>query len=142
MDYRQRTVGLGADHFALDAHLREVARLLVRALGDRHTLQAHVEAGVVHHGEHQFHAAIGLADEIADGTAAVAVGHDAGRAAVDAELVLEADGAEVVRLAEAAVGVHQPLRHDEEREDRKSTRLNSSHMSISYAVFCLKKKKK
>src|SRR4051812_49998208 len=27
------------------------------------------------------------------------------------------------------------------RRDRKSTRLNSSHMSISYAVFCLKKKK-
>src|SRR4051794_25220956 len=30
---------------------------------------------------------------------------------------------------------------DEAREDRKSTRLNSSHPSISYAVFCLKKKK-
>src|SRR5690348_17991622 len=29
----------------------------------------------------------------------------------------------------------------EERLDRKSTRLNSSHPSISYAVFCLKKKK-
>src|SRR5688572_31775577 len=29
-----------------------------------------------------------------------------------------------------------------EREDRKSTRLNSSHSQISYAVFCLKKKKK
>src|SRR5437868_7668879 len=28
----------------------------------------------------------------------------------------------------------------ESREDRKSTRLNSSHVSISYAVFCLKKK--
>src|SRR5690348_18197396 len=28
-----------------------------------------------------------------------------------------------------------------EKEDRKSTRLNSSHPSISYAVFCLKKKK-
>src|SRR5438477_6314984 len=28
----------------------------------------------------------------------------------------------------------------EHAEDRKSTRLNSSHMSISYAVFCLKKK--
>src|SRR5437773_3398757 len=27
-------------------------------------------------------------------------------------------------------------------EDRKSTRLNSSHITISYAVFCLKKKKK
>src|SRR5690242_21362455 len=31
----------------------------------------------------------------------------------------------------------QPPAH----RDRKSTRLNSSHMSISYAVFCLKKKK-
>src|SRR5205814_9765545 len=28
------------------------------------------------------------------------------------------------------------------RKDRKSTRLNSSHLGISYAVFCLKKKKK
>src|SRR5689334_24075784 len=31
---------------------------------------------------------------------------------------------------------------DRVRRDRKSTRLNSSHSSISYAVFCLKKKKK
>src|SRR5258707_12238675 len=30
---------------------------------------------------------------------------------------------------------------DVRREDRKSTRLNSSHANISYAVFCLKKKK-
>src|SRR5690242_21518318 len=30
---------------------------------------------------------------------------------------------------------------DQRLKDRKSTRLNSSHMSISYAVFCLKKKK-
>src|SRR2546426_3323080 len=29
-----------------------------------------------------------------------------------------------------------------DRRDRKSTRLNSSHLVISYAVFCLKKKKK
>src|SRR5699024_11678610 len=29
-----------------------------------------------------------------------------------------------------------------DRPDRKSTRLNSSHVSISYAVFCLKKKKR
>src|SRR3712207_7808188 len=29
-----------------------------------------------------------------------------------------------------------------EQQDRKSTRLNSSHANISYAVFCLKKKKK
>src|SRR2546422_7633704 len=32
--------------------------------------------------------------------------------------------------------------HDHEAQDRKSTRLNSSHGYISYAVFCLKKKKK
>src|SRR2546430_5043550 len=31
--------------------------------------------------------------------------------------------------------------HRRERGDRKSTRLNSSHSQISYAVFCLKKKK-
>src|SRR3712207_7966037 len=34
----------------------------------------------------------------------------------------------------------QPIRTAHER-DRKSTRLNSSHANISYAVFCLKKKK-
>src|SRR2546430_12168924 len=33
---------------------------------------------------------------------------------------------------------HQPT---QTRRDRKSTRLNSSHSQISYAVFCLKKKK-
>src|SRR3712207_7424796 len=34
------------------------------------------------------------------------------------------------------------LGQDEPDLDRKSTRLNSSHANISYAVFCLKKKKK
>src|SRR5690554_7295626 len=34
------------------------------------------------------------------------------------------------------------LDHAVEPTDRKSTRLNSSHVRISYAVFCLKKKKK
>src|SRR6266566_5314099 len=39
--------------------------------------------------------------------------------------------------------VHRPVRHHHTlRQDRKSTRLNSSHLVISYAVFCLKKKKK
>src|SRR2546426_3835126 len=33
-------------------------------------------------------------------------------------------------------------RRDARHRDRKSTRLNSSHLVISYAVFCLKKKKK
>src|SRR5436309_3940038 len=34
------------------------------------------------------------------------------------------------------------LTREEQSLDRKSTRLNSSHVKISYAVFCLKKKKK
>src|SRR5689334_23435694 len=38
-------------------------------------------------------------------------------------------------------GTSRPVR-TKPRPDRKSTRLNSSHSSISYAVFCLKKKKK
>src|SRR2546430_10262854 len=36
-------------------------------------------------------------------------------------------------------GLHQT--RQEPRRDRKSTRLNSSHSQISYAVFCLKKKR-
>src|SRR5438034_7701272 len=38
--------------------------------------------------------------------------------------------------------VHQRQRLTLRLKDRKSTRLNSSHTVISYAVFCLKKKKK
>src|SRR5690349_22922586 len=37
---------------------------------------------------------------------------------------------------------HQLHPGDGDPRDRKSTRLNSSHVEISYAVFCLKKKKK
>src|SRR2546430_8334575 len=36
---------------------------------------------------------------------------------------------------------HTRVRLDRRTRDRKSTRLNSSHSQISYAVFCLKKKK-
>src|SRR5256885_9359243 len=40
-------------------------------------------------------------------------------------------------------GVHgRDKNHMTSNRDRKSTRLNSSHLVISYAVFCLKKKKK
>src|SRR5256885_6512454 len=49
------------------------------------------------------------------------------------------------RLHHAAAGLHRGSRssrgHALEPGDRKSTRLNSSHLVISYAVFCLKKKK-
>src|SRR3712207_6990521 len=39
-----------------------------------------------------------------------------------------------------ALGVRGRLCADQREQDRKSTRLNSSHANISYAVFCLKKK--
>src|SRR5437667_8504394 len=47
----------------------------------------------------------------------------------------------VSAIAEA--GVRAGWQHmNSSSRDRKSTRLNSSHITISYAVFCLKKKKK
>src|SRR5437773_7138703 len=42
--------------------------------------------------------------------------------------------------AETAQAAGIPFIADEGHPDRKSTRLNSSHITISYAVFCLKKK--
>src|SRR5690348_18104644 len=51
--------------------------------------------------------------------------------AVAARASAGTDGADVIELDDGSTA-----------EDRKSTRLNSSHPSISYAVFCLKKKKK
>src|SRR2546430_10422982 len=39
-------------------------------------------------------------------------------------------------------GKNVKMKDGKEKKDRKSTRLNSSHSQISYAVFCLKKKKK
>src|SRR3989454_12201665 len=48
------------------------------------------------------------------------------------------DGAQTVHRRPALFDVERSA----SRGDRKSTRLNSSHLVISYAVFCLKKKKK
>src|SRR2546422_2512588 len=66
--------------------------------------------------------------------------------------VEEAEAAAGVPVDSAYVGVSGPhikgvdsrgaLSLGNRRRDRKSTRLNSSHGYISYAVFCLKKKKK
>src|SRR5690242_21181208 len=61
----------------------------------------------------------------------------------------DTEPAGVRRRRERAGDAAEDEADEEQREiagvrmlDRKSTRLNSSHMSISYAVFCLKKKKK
>src|SRR5436853_2332740 len=46
-----------------------------------------------------------------------------------------------VRVVVVVVASAASRHFDDSSEDRKSTRLNSSHLGISYAVFCLKKKK-
>src|SRR5690625_6643892 len=50
----------------------------------------------------------------------------------------------VVLMADIKVNMEKMLIHSlyQFHQDRKSTRLNSSHVAISYAVFCLKKKNK
>src|SRR3712207_8117140 len=76
------------------------------------------------------------------------------RSVVGLELVEQADAAALLREVEqhaAALALDHRQRALEllaavaaqrvEHVDRKSTRLNSSHANISYAVFCLKKKK-
>src|SRR5207248_5491707 len=57
--------------------------------------------------------------------------------AVDAEAAF----ARLARVAERFLRVRVEYQGYVPYEDRKSTRLNSSHRTISYAVFCLKKKK-
>src|SRR3712207_6979645 len=65
---------------------------------------------------------------------------------VSGELLLDEKGKyinirvrQVIKIEEAKYLYDIELR---DSQDRKSTRLNSSHANISYAVFCLKKKKK
>src|SRR5256885_6071683 len=48
----------------------------------------------------------------------------------------------VIEKLKDTLGKPRTDRYSASRGDRKSTRLNSSHLVISYAVFCLKKKKK
>src|SRR3712207_7542748 len=60
------------------------------------------------------------------------------------EAVVRVDGVGIgrQRLPERLFRLHPVLLARVDGPDRKSTRLNSSHANISYAVFCLKKKKK
>src|SRR5207302_5665923 len=50
-------------------------------------------------------------------------------------------GHDSVTVAEVMNNLNRNTENGDHGEDRKSTRLNSSHVKISYAVFCLKKKK-
>src|SRR5688572_32425692 len=70
--------------------------------------------------------------------------HHAKRVAPDVDALPETAGAKQYRVARIAEGAQKPVArrlalHEDghRRIDRKSTRLNSSHSQISYAVFCL-----
>src|SRR5205814_9772601 len=67
-----------------------------------------------------------------------------------ADRVVGLDREHLLERVRGAIGLERPDLHLAEAlatelrlaaQDRKSTRLNSSHLGISYAVFCLKKKK-
>src|SRR5437773_8437020 len=67
---------------------------------------------------------------------AVSTDHDAGAIQILAPTLCYADMPALI-----AVAGHRGRLGADQHRDRKSTRLNSSHITISYAVFCLKKKK-
>src|SRR5688572_11187167 len=75
--------------------------------------------------------------DVGGGTTDIAIYHDG---AVKHTAVIGIGGNHVTN--DIAAGLRTPFSDAERIKDRKSTRLNSSHSQISYAVFCLKKKKK
>ena len=116
LDDRTRLGALvGADRLALHAVARVGHRALIGAVAEADAFHPDREAGEIHHHEHVLEAAVLLADQPAGRAAVVAVGHHAGRARVDAELVLDRHAVHVVARAEAAVGVDEELGHDEQR---------------------------
>src|SRR5471030_3160227 len=105
-----------ADRAPLHARLRVLARVLISAFGQRNAFQPDAEPRVVHHDKHVLEATVLLADEIADRAFAVSVRKHAGRARVDAHLVLDRHAFHIVALAETTIVVDHELRHDKERD--------------------------
>src|SRR5699024_12803994 len=101
---------------------------------------------LVQHGAHRVHVCTGICLTIGDDLGGE-VGNRAQQAATGGQGGF-GDGARQSEVGdldravggrEDVLGFHVPVH--QVGTDRKSTRLNSSHVSISYAVFCLKKKK-
>jgi len=79
--------------------------VLVRTLGNGQALDTDRKPGIVQHGEHVTHALVGLADRIADRPTGIAVGHDARRAGVNPELVLDRHTTQVVAGSQRPVPI-------------------------------------
>src|SRR2546426_523167 len=97
--------------------------------------------------EYQGRQAVRLTKETEKDGFALLRGTDLQDGAIEADIALKITTPPGVRMP-GFVGIAFRARPDASRyelfclRDRKSTRLNSSHLVISYAVFCLKKKKK
>ena len=76
-----------------------------------------------------------FADQVADGAFLFAVGHDGGRAAVDAELVFDRGADQVVAGTERTVVIDQELRHQEQRDALQSRRASGRRASTRWMMF-------
>ncbi len=90
-------------------------RLLHRAFGDLHTLAADIDAGLIHHREHGAQTFVFAPDQLADAIAMIAIAHHAGGRGVDAELMLQANAAQIVARAKLSFRPHQIFGHQEQR---------------------------
>src|SRR5256885_2055826 len=80
-------------------------------------------------------------DTVTEARLAIAIAQEGGIGVIHKNMTAEQQAAEVSKVKRHESGVvHDPVVITPEHTDRKSTRLNSSHLVISYAVFCLKKK--
>src|SRR5256885_12467296 len=93
-----------------------------------YTLSLHDALPICHHSGIARRLDVHVAGALADGGLGGRIFHDARLRAV------------VHRTRVAILRIEARVRWTTARKDRKSTRLNSSHLVISYAVFCLKKK--
>ncbi len=113
--YRHLLPRLHARLAALAAVLRKRERMLEAAFRHTDALHAHVESRRVHHNEHVAQALVFLPEQRAVAVAGFAERHRAGRAAVQAELLLQPDTLDIIRFADRAVVIHTVLRDHEHR---------------------------
>src|SRR5690606_5918796 len=89
------------------------SRLLEGALADADALYTHGHARMIHHREHEADAVVGLAHQVADGAAVVAVAEYAGGTGVDAELVFQRYHLDVI-AGPRTVPVREVLGHEKQ----------------------------
>src|ERR1700722_15286908 len=118
-------------------------RLLIGAIADGYPLRADSQPGGVHHHKHGGEAAVLLAHQPGFCALVITVDHDAGRGAVDAELVLDSGAAQVVGLAERSIRVDEELRREEQRKAACPRRRagepgeNEVHDVLGHVVFAI-----